>query len=1387
MTKKIVGLDLGSNSIGWSVLESIKNSDGKDEIVNIIAAGSRIVPMDPDFIKEFETGQKITKNAKRRQMRGARRLLQRYHQRREKLVEVFKQMKIIESAIQLQKNELITEYEEKFKNLVIDGKAKPVWYHYFLRNKALTEKVSLQDLAIILYHLNQRRGYKDIGELMNELAGVEEKEEKSYTKSFEIVRIVNVNKEDDLKGKKELFSVLLEDGRSCLTTVKALSEMIGQEKELEIRVRTNKKGDVSYELALPDNAAWQYRLDAMDKKLESDKLTPGSYFWNRLISEPNYRVKQNLIYRERYLHEYDLIMKTQERFHPELSDKRLFFQIVKSLIPTNKSEQNRWKGKSLKSLLRDYIIYYQRPLKSQRRLLDVCRFEKGYKGNDKNGNEIVRPALVLPISHPLFQEFRLWQDLSHLGFKDQLDNVTLLTNAEKTILFEELIKVSELSQASIYKLLGKDKKIYPGINKGADAKLIGNTTLHILKKALSKVPAANITILEDDDVTLERIWHLLFSVADQKARLRSLIKQFGFTEAEGKALSSINLPKGHGNLSYKAVKKLLPLMRCGKYYTEKDICEEALNRINDISVRLIDIKEKASVTHTLKANRSVHLKKEDDDLTNEERNILKICSDRYEISDFQGLKYWEAAWLVYGAHSSFNEDQTYQNANEIKRLPLHSLRNPVVEQVVNEALMVMKDIWLEYGKPDEVVVELAREMKMTAEDRKKMTEAFGKNERERARVAKILEDEFGIKNPSRKAILKYQLWDQQKKRCIYSGNDIQKSDLFSGAVEVDHIIPRQRYFDDSQNNKVLAFESENSAKSNKTAYEYMHETNRWEIFYATVEGLKRSGLIKKQKFKYLTTDKIPEDFVNRQLQETRYIAAKMTTELKKITPKVRSSIGLITDHLKQSWRLNEVFKEVQLSRFERLQKLYPQIQWIQNLKDKQGHSVLQLYGWEKRIDHRHHALDAIIVGCTTYNIVNQLNRLNALYGQLHEQGRPAQHFPLPFIGFYQRLREVLSGIIVSVKCTDKLANKGHNTINKLDPKTQRYFKESQNKTGWAVKGALHDEQPLGQVIRQEKVPLSYVLDKLSKHPELLNETSKEKKFLAVEWQRETIKKHLNLFGGDFLLMKNSLKKKPLLNDYGKAIEHITVWKRYYSKNRTIDTSLTLNQVELIIDSNIKKGLKELLEQHGKDPKKAFTTDHLLSWNANRKNPVFTVKCRLDESEVGTSEGRTPLASRPEKHYTKFVEKGDNYALIVEEDLANHKRTFQVLSFFDAVDLKMNGISMFSDRPDTKSFILRKGSLVYVPLPGESPESVRNIDHTHIVDRLYKVVKFSGSRFYFIPAYVSTVINIKDEKKVLEYGTPSCTEFHGDDASRIKIGDVCLPVSLNRLGKILKVG
>ena len=161
----VVGLDIGGNSVGWAVVEM-----NGDRLETIHGIGSRIIPMGPE-LKDFQQGNSITKNAVRRQKRSMRRNNQRYKLRRTRLLKVLEElgaMPKLPGAMPLKGEAALTSLQL-----------------YGLRSKAVDEAITLPEFGRVLYHMNQRRGYKDIGELMDELnasAATEEEKESNLTK-----------------------------------------------------------------------------------------------------------------------------------------------------------------------------------------------------------------------------------------------------------------------------------------------------------------------------------------------------------------------------------------------------------------------------------------------------------------------------------------------------------------------------------------------------------------------------------------------------------------------------------------------------------------------------------------------------------------------------------------------------------------------------------------------------------------------------------------------------------------------------------------------------------------------------------------------------------------------------------------------------------------------------------------------------------------------------------------------------------------------------------------------------------------------------------------------------------------------------------------------------
>lgn len=149
--KKILGLDLGTTSIGWALVNEAENKDEKSSIVKL---GVRVVPLSTDEIQNFEKGKSITTEAYRTLKRGMRRNLQRYKLRRENLIAVLKSNHFITGETILSENGNRTTFET-----------------YKLRAKATTEEISLEQLARVLLMINKKRGYKSNRKVNNQEEG----------------------------------------------------------------------------------------------------------------------------------------------------------------------------------------------------------------------------------------------------------------------------------------------------------------------------------------------------------------------------------------------------------------------------------------------------------------------------------------------------------------------------------------------------------------------------------------------------------------------------------------------------------------------------------------------------------------------------------------------------------------------------------------------------------------------------------------------------------------------------------------------------------------------------------------------------------------------------------------------------------------------------------------------------------------------------------------------------------------------------------------------------------------------------------------------------------------------------------------------------------------
>ena len=277
------------------------------------------------------------------------------------------------------------------------------------------------------------------------------------------------------------------------------------------------------------------------------------------------------------------------------------------------------------------------------------------------------------------------------------------------------------------------------------------------------------------------------------------------------------------------------------------------------------------------------------------------------------------------------------------------LRNPTVVRTQNELRKVVNNLISVYGKPDLIRIELAREVGKSKREREDMQAGMHRRERRRREADADLCSK-GIEQPSRSDIEKWLLWKECGEFDPYSGKPISFDVLFgTGEFDIEHIWPRLTSFDDSFANKTLCLKSLNLKKANRTPFEAFGTGPEWEQMKARVWALVKDGKMAQGKAKRFCREEPHDgDFKSRQLNDTGFAARQAVAFLKRLWPDVgiaapvtvEAVTGRVTAQLRRLWGLNNILSDD---------------------------------GEKTRADHRHHAIDALVVACTHPGMTQRLS------------------------------------------------------------------------------------------------------------------------------------------------------------------------------------------------------------------------------------------------------------------------------------------------------------------------------------------------------------------------------------------------------------------------------
>ena len=598
--------------------------------------------------------------------------------------------------------------------------------------------------------------------------------------------------------------------------------------------------------------------------------------------------------------------------------------------------------------LRD-IILYQRPLRPVRP--GWCQFE--FESREP------RAAKALPI----FQEFRMLQEVNNLKMRQGTEPERFLNQEERERAMRRLRSGSDIKLSA-----GRDDKpARPTRDLGLPSGAVFNLAAGGRKSIKGDETAARLA--KSDlfgkkwlDLSLDErnaIVHFLLDIDDPEFVNQRAISEWGLNAAQADSVANVQLVQGHGNLSEKAIRKILPHLEQGRSFAQA---------VQD-----------AGYPHH---------------------------SDFRNAESHDHLPYYGQVLPrdAVGADPTKSPEQDGEPA-------VHGrIANPTVHIGLGQLRRLVNRLTETYGKPEDIVVELARDLKMNREQKRNLLgqqrEGRERNDRFRAELG----EEALESTPD--ALRKLRLWEEQgpihNRICPYTGKQISLGMVMSPETEVDHILPFSRTLDNSRANMVVCMADANRRKGNQTPYE--------EFGDECLEYVKDFPLKKRWRFEVNAMERFEgeRDFLDRQLSETQYLSRTARTYLAYLydeqsehRQRVRVIPGRMTALLRRGWGLEGMLDGSAEAETPR----------------------------KTRDDHRHHAVDAFVVANTTQGLLQRFADATGS-GYQDAEVRLAALVPPPWENFDRSdVQRFLDKMTVSYKLDHGTRGKNDQTTGQLHEAT----------------------------------------------------------------------------------------------------------------------------------------------------------------------------------------------------------------------------------------------------------------------------------------------------------------------------------------------------------------
>lgn len=573
---------------------------------------------------------------------------------------------------------------------------------------------------------------------------------------------------------------------------------------------------------------------------------------------------------------------------------------------------------------------------SRQELLDILLFQRELLPQDVGRCYLERQEPRAAVALPSSQRFRLYQEVNNLRlFNKKSFDKRPLTRPERDTLIDALQREAERTLPRLREILfgrAEAREWLFTLEDEKRSKLRGDQTSAKLSSAEAFGDAWSDFSLDEQDKIVAK----LIEEPNERLLVEWLTGQYGLTEPQAEHISGLSLPADYFRLSTKAMNRILPHLVDGW----------------DVNLDQPLTYDKAALAAGY--NHS-------DQRTGE--LLFK-------------LPYYGEVLSQYTMPAGKSKVAVEREFGKIG--------NPTVHIGLNQLRKVVNTLIETYGLPEQIVVEVARELSKSPDEKREIERKQKQYQEENEALRRELErlgqpDTFDNR-------LRLRLYNElgTDKFCVYSGRKVGLSSLFTNEYQVDHILPISVTLDDGYANKVLVHQGANKYKGKRSPYE---------AFGASVDGyswpdiLTRAEALPKNKQQRFSPEAMEEDghrkdFLARQLTDTQYLARVARQYLESICADVWVTPGRLTGLLRGKWGLN---------------------------------SILSASGKKERTDHRHHAIDAVVIGVTDRSLLQRVSTAAGRAEDIDSDSTFGEGFPEPWPTFREEIVAAVQRVVVSHK------------------------------------------------------------------------------------------------------------------------------------------------------------------------------------------------------------------------------------------------------------------------------------------------------------------------------------------------------------------------------------